>query len=193
MPKGGARMCMTPQVRFAEPADMTGIEGVVQAAAPDLTEMHHDWDHRLGQGRHVDEPFTLVAARDAEVVGAAWVDRALNVDHELPLAWWQLNLVAVTPRHQGQGIGQLLVHRSIEIARIEPKVERLHGQCPLHLAGWYSMQGFHLLEPGEGLATGLQQVSTGKILRIAPTDGYTHFVMDFQREDDAVGDERRGH
>ena len=97
-------------VRAALPADATGIARVALEVWPDETLDEAHVGRLIGEGRRA----TQVAELDGEVVG--FVDGFLT-ETANGEPRWEVDLLAVSPRAQGRGVGKLLVRASLDAAR----------------------------------------------------------------------------
>lgn len=110
------------------------------------------WTSQLGAGATFDDSALFVCADDSDdAKGAVWADRGDDQVRQRGLRGWSLNAVGVSLSHEGRGIGRGLVQHACAVAS-RAGVEYIWGTCPAErLAGWYRMQGFSVLDPGQPL------------------------------------------
>jgi predicted N-acetyltransferase YhbS len=139
----------TPYViDYASLADLPDIRDLCNLIFPELQDA--PTPANLGRGTVWQDPLLLTAKdRQSHLLGYI----ATTSEAPLPLRWWQLNLLAVTPTAQHGGLGTALVKRVVELAKVA-RVDCLYGLCDQSIAGWYTHRGFSVTAAGAVLDAG---------------------------------------
>lgn len=107
---------MTASIRDERPGDYGTIDDVHRTAFLHEPHSQHN-EAAIVRGLRADGQLTvaLVAGQDGQVVGHIAISPVQVADGTR--GWYGLGPVAVTPAHQGKGIGQQLVHAALSRLR----------------------------------------------------------------------------
>lgn len=166
----------TVSICIALPGDLDSVGVLVRACLPELVLTNEaGWAHRTGGGLTWQEGLLLVAVVDDTMVGVAAAAPAVYRDHDLPVPWWVLDVVAVDGRWRGRGVGSALVRDVFDRAGAA-EVTTLYGLCDEDLIGWYASMGFSVTGPGAVLDSDVE--ANGDGLTLGATDSECWFLSD---------------
>ncbi|GAB2601317.1 N-acetyltransferase [Ramlibacter solisilvae] len=107
---------MTPKIRNETPSDAAAIEAVTIAAFLTAPHTSHTEQFIVGALRDAGAlTMSLVAELDGVVVGHVAVSSVSVTDGSS--GWFGVGPLSVLPKHQGRGIGSLLMHEALQLLR----------------------------------------------------------------------------
>ena len=126
------------KVRKEASADALAIEAVTIAAFREATHTSHTEQFIVGALRHSGQlAVSLVAEKNGSIIGHVAVSPVVLSD-DTP-GWFGLGPISVSPEHQGQGTGSLLM----EHALAELRVSGAAGCVVLGDPAYYARFGFN--------------------------------------------------
>lgn len=126
------------KIRSEIPADAPAIESVTIAAFREATHTSHTEQFIVGALRNSGQlAVSLVAEKNGSIIGHVAVSPVV-VSDDTP-GWFGLGPISVSPEHQGQGVGSLLMERALA----ELRASGAAGCVVLGDPAYYTRFGFN--------------------------------------------------
>lgn len=126
------------KIRSEIPADAPAIESLTIAAFREATHTSHTEQFIVGALRNSGQlAVSLVAEKNGSIIGHVAVSPVV-VSDDTP-GWFGLGPISVSPEHQGQGVGSLLMERALA----ELRASGAAGCVVLGDPAYYTRFGFN--------------------------------------------------